>query len=341
MTTAQHKIGSGFGATSTAAEVLAGIDLTGRLVIVTGGYSGLGLETTRALTAAGAHVVVPARRRATAEEALRGFENVEIDELDLGDLDSVRAFAERFLASERGIDIFIGSAGIMASPETRVGPGWEAQFATNHLGHFALVNRLWPAFTPGARVVSVSSRGHHFGPVRFDDLNFEQGYDKWLAYGQAKTANVLFAVQLDKLARDRGVRAFALHPGRIMTDLVRYLDREELVAAGMLDSSGQVTGDVKTPEQGAATQVWAATSPQLDGLGGVFCEDCDIAEVSEGDAPGARDAHLDRQGTRLEASGHHGLAHALGIGHGLARARGHACPRRYTAETASTLAPST
>src|SRR3954468_23701422 len=142
MTTAQHKIGSGFGATSTASGVLAGIDLTGRLAIVTGGYSGIGLEKTRALTRAGAHVVVPARRRATAEEALRGFDNVEIDELDLGDLESVRAFAERFLASGRGIDVFIGSAGIMASPETRVGPGWEAQFATNHLGHFALVNRL-------------------------------------------------------------------------------------------------------------------------------------------------------------------------------------------------------
>ncbi|WIY02312.1 SDR family NAD(P)-dependent oxidoreductase [Amycolatopsis mongoliensis] len=295
MTTAQHKIGSGFGATSTAAEVLAGIDLTGKLAIVTGGYSGIGLETTRALTRAGAHVVVPARRRATAEEALRGFENVEIDELDLGNLDSVRAFAGRFLASGRGIDIFIGSAGIMASPETRVGPGWEAQFATNHLGHFALVNRLWPAFTPGARVVSVSSRGHHYGPVRFDDLEFRQGYDKWLAYGQAKTANVLFAVQLDKLAREHGVRAFALHPGRILTELVRHLDRQELVDAGMVDEAGQVTGGAKTPEQGAATQVWAATSPQLDGLGGVYLEDCEIAEPApaDGGRTGVKDYAID------------------------------------------------
>ncbi|MFI5592878.1 SDR family NAD(P)-dependent oxidoreductase [Amycolatopsis sp. NPDC051758] len=295
MATAQHKIGSGFGATSTAADVLAGIDLTGKLAIVTGGYSGLGLETTRALTQAGAHVVVPARRRATAEEALRGITDVEVDELDLADLDSVRAFAERFVASGRGIDVFIGSAGIMAAPETRVGPGWEAQFATNHLGHFALVNRLWPAFNPGARVVSVSSRGHHFGPVRFDDLNFGQGYDKWLAYGQAKTANVLFAVQLDKLGREHGVRAFALHPGRIMTDLVRYLDRQELVDAGMLDADGEVTGDVKTPEQGAATQVWAATSPQLDGLGGVYLEDCAIAEIAPADGArsGVRDYAVD------------------------------------------------
>jgi NAD(P)-dependent dehydrogenase (short-subunit alcohol dehydrogenase family) len=295
MTTAQHKIGSGFGATSTASEVLAGIDLSGKLAIVTGGYSGIGLETTRALTRAGAHVVVPARRRATAEEALRGIGNVELDELDLGDLGSVRAFAERFVASGRGIDVFIGSAGIMASPETRVGPGWEAQFATNHLGHFALVNRLWSAFTDGARVVSVSSRGHHYGPVRFDDLDFGQGYDKWLAYGQAKTANVLFAVQLDKLGRDHGVRAFSLHPGRILTDLVRHLDRRELIDAGMVDETGQVTGGAKTPEQGAATQVWAATSPQLDGMGGVYLDDCDIAgpAPADGTRAGVRDYAVD------------------------------------------------
>jgi NAD(P)-dependent dehydrogenase (short-subunit alcohol dehydrogenase family) len=295
MTTAQHKIGSGFGATSTAAEVLAGVDLTGELAIVTGGYSGIGIETTRALTQAGAHVVVPARRRAPAEEALRGIGNVEVDELDLADLDSVRAFAGRFVASGRGIDAFIGSAGIMALPETRVGPGWEAQFATNHLGHFALVNRLWPAFHPGSRVVSVSSRGHHYGPVRFDDLNFEQGYDKWLAYGQAKTANVLFAVQLDKLGREHGVRAFAVHPGRILTDLVRHLGHQELVDAGMVDETGQVTGGAKTPEQGAATQVWAATSPQLDGLGGVYLEDCDVAEPApaDGTRTGVRDYAID------------------------------------------------
>lgn len=295
MTTAQHKLGSGFGATTTAAEVLAGLDLTGELAIVTGGYSGIGLETTRALTDAGAHVVVPARRRATAEKALQGFENVEVDELDLGDLESVRTFAERFLASGRGIDVLIGSAGIMAAPETRVGPGWEAQFATNHLGHFALVNRLWPAFGAGARVVSVSSRGHHYGPVRFDDLDFERGYDKWLAYGQAKTANVLFAVELDRLARGRGVRAFALHPGRILTELVRHLDRQELVDAGMVDETGRVTGGAKTPEQGAATQVWAATSRQLDGLGGVYLEDCDVAEPAPADGTrvGVKDYAVD------------------------------------------------
>jgi NAD(P)-dependent dehydrogenase (short-subunit alcohol dehydrogenase family) len=286
MTTAQHKIGSGFGATSTAGDVLDGIDLTGRLAVVTGGYSGLGFETTRALAGAGARVVVPARRVSRAREALTGLDGVEVDQLDLGDLDSVRGFAERFLASGRTVDLMIDNAGIMACPETRVGPGWEAQFATNHLGHFALVNRLWPAIEAGgARVVSVSSRGHHFSGMRWEDVHWREGYDKWQAYGQAKTANVLFAVHLDRLARDRGVRAFALHPGGILTPLQRHLPKEEMVERGWIDENGAPLNPAgfKTPEQGAATQVWAATSPQLEGLGGVYLEDCDIAEPA---APG-------------------------------------------------------
>ncbi|MER6568275.1 SDR family NAD(P)-dependent oxidoreductase [Streptomyces sp. NPDC001093] len=306
MSTAQHKIGSGFGATSTADDVLEGIDLTGKLALVTGGYSGIGLETTRALAKAGAQVVVPARRPATAEQALSGISGVELDELDLGDLDSVRGFSERFLASGRTIDMVIDSAGIMACPETRVGPGWEAQFATNHLGHFALVNRLWPAIAPGgARVVSVSSRGHHFSGIRWDDIHWRQGYDKWEAYGQAKTANVLFAVQLDKLGRDAGVRAFALHPGGIITPLQRHLPKEEMIERGWIDEDGNVLNPegFKTPPQGAATQVWAATSPQLDGLGGVYLEDCDIAEPApEDDAErfGVKDWAIDpEQAARL------------------------------------------
>ncbi|MFB9908526.1 SDR family NAD(P)-dependent oxidoreductase [Allokutzneria oryzae] len=304
MTTPQHKIGSGFDARSTAADVLDGIDLTGKLAVVTGGYSGIGLETTRVLAEAGAHVVVPARRPATAVEALEGIEGVETDELDLGDLDSVRGFAERFLSSGRGIDILINSAGIMACPETRVGPGWEAQFATNHLGHYALVNRLWPVFAEGARIVSVSSRGHHFSGIRWDDVQFERGYDKWAAYGQAKTANVLFALHLDGLAKEHGVRAFSLHPGRIQTNLGRHLELQELIDMGMFDQDGNVIGEVKTIEQGAATQVWAATSPQLDGKGGVYCEDCDIAEPApaDGERVGVRDYAADpEQAARLWA----------------------------------------
>ncbi|MFG1643071.1 SDR family NAD(P)-dependent oxidoreductase [Amycolatopsis sp. NPDC049252] len=286
MTTAQHKIGSGFGAGTTAAEAVAGIDLTGMLAVVTGGYSGIGLEATRALTGAGAQVVVPARRRETAEQALDGLTNVEVDELDLGDLESVRGFAGRFLATGRRIDLLVTNAGIMACPETRVGPGWEAQFATNHLGHFALVNRLWPAVAEGARVVALSSRGHHNSPIRWDDVMFAQGYDKWAAYGQAKTANVLFAVQLDKLGAEKDVRAFALHPGGIMTPLQRHLSRAEMVERGWMDEAGTMLVEFKTPEQGAATTVWAATSPQLAGLGGLYLEDCDVAELSPEDAGG-------------------------------------------------------
>lgn len=296
MTTSQHKIGSGFGYRSTADEVLGGINLTGKLAVVTGGYSGLGLETTRALSRAGAHVVVPARRPETAKEAIDGIANVEVDSLDLADLDSVQEFAERFLASGRTIDLLINNAGIMACPETRVGPGWEAQFATNHLGHFALVNRLWPALVAdgGARVVSVSSSGHRLSDIRWDDPQFEQGYDKWAAYGQAKTANVLFAVQLDAVGKEHGVRAFALHPGGILTPLQRHMQREEMVERGWVDADGNLTNPAfKSPEEGAATQVWAATSPQLDGLGGVFCEDCEISEVSTDDAPGVRPYAID------------------------------------------------
>jgi len=303
-TAAQHRIGSGFGATTTAAEVLAGVDLTGRLAVVTGGYSGLGLETTKALAAAGAHVVVPARRPDVAKEALDGIDGVETDELDLADLDSVAAFAQRFLASGRDIHITIDSAAVMACPETRVGPGWEAQFATNHLGHFALVNRLWPAIARGrGRVASVSSRGHHRSAIRWDDVQFATGYEKWQAYGQAKTANALFAVQLDALGRDSGVRAFSLHPGGILTPLQRHLPKEEQVAMGWIDESGNPVNPAgfKTPEAGAATQTWAVTSPQLDGMGGLYLEDCDVAEpAAEAGARGVRPYAVDpEQAARL------------------------------------------
>jgi NAD(P)-dependent dehydrogenase (short-subunit alcohol dehydrogenase family) len=289
MSSPQHAIGSGFGRKSTASDVVDGIDLTGTVAIVTGGYSGIGLETTRAFAQAGAHVVVPARRPDVAAAAVADIGPVEVDQLDLGDLASVHAFADRFLASGRAVDVIVDNAGIMACPETRVGPGWEAQFATNHLGHFALVNRLWPAIAAGGgRVVSVSSAGHRRSGIRWDDVQFEHGYDKWLAYGQAKTANVLFALHLDGLGERDGVRAFSLHPGGILTPLQRHLAKDEMVAFGWIDEDGNVIArGFKTPEQGAATSAWVATSPQLDGMGGVYCEDCDIAEPAADDSTGS------------------------------------------------------
>ncbi|MGW0815854.1 oxidoreductase [Streptomyces viridiviolaceus] len=280
MTTSQDPIGSGFGATSTAQEVLRGLDLSGKLAVVTGGYSGAGLATTRALAEAGAHVVVPARRPAAAAHAVEGIDRAEVDEMDLADLDGVRGFATRFLESGRTIDILINNAGIVADRRRLVGPGWEAHFAVNHLGHYALVNLLWPAIAAGGgRVVALSSVGHRRSGIRWDDLWFEHGYDMWTAYGQSKTASILFALHLDRLGRSRGVRAFSVHPGAVSTPMMAGLPRQELVEHGWGDARGNLNEAVlKTPEQGAATQVWAATSPLLDGMGGVYCEDCDIAE---------------------------------------------------------------
>jgi NAD(P)-dependent dehydrogenase (short-subunit alcohol dehydrogenase family) len=284
MTTPQQKIGSGFGAQSTAAEVVDGIDLSGKLAVITGGYSGVGIETTRALVDAGASVVVPARRPDHARAELDGIENVEVGELQLDDQDSVRAFAEGF---DRPIDLLINNAGVMASPLFRVGPGWEGQFATNHLGHFTLTNLLWPRLNEGARVVELTSAAHRITGIRWDDMQFERDpYDKWQAYGQSKTANSLFALQLDQFGQDQGIRAFAVHPGGIMTPLQRHLSREEMQASGWIDEDGKVLVEFKTPEQGAATSVWAATSPQLEGMGGVYCADCDIADVVESIQPG-------------------------------------------------------
>ncbi|WP_031466338.1 SDR family NAD(P)-dependent oxidoreductase [Sciscionella sediminilitoris] len=298
MTKRQRPIGSGFGYRSTAAEVLRGLDLSGRLALVTGGYSGIGLATSRALHEAGATVLVPARRPEQARRALAGLDRVEIAALDLAEQRDIRAFAEGFLAQGRGIDIAIGSAGLMECPETRVGPGWEAQFAVNHLGHFALFGLLWPALARGggARVVLVSSLAHHFSDIRWADPQFTTGYDRTLAYGQAKTANVLCAVRFDAIGAEHGIRAFAVHPGPILTGLQRHLSRAEMIERGWVDAEGTVVDpDFKTPEQGAATQVWAATAPRLREIGGVYCEDCEIAEPApqDGTLRGVRSYALD------------------------------------------------
>lgn len=284
----QTPIGSGFDAGTTAQQALAGSDLRGKTVIVTGGYSGIGLETVRVLVDAGAQVIVPARDPEKAERNLSGIIGVEHASLDLLDPISIDRFAENFLASDRALNLLINSAGIMATPLQRDTRGFEAQFATNHLGHFQLTARLWPALREanGARVVSVSSLGHRLSPVHFDDPQFEhRPYDNWLAYGQSKTANALFAVALDRRGKAEGVRAFSVHPGEILTDLIRYLDKDDLAFVGALDEHGNIrsASHYKSPEQGAATSVWCAVSPQLEGMGGLYCEDCDVAASSQDD----------------------------------------------------------
>ncbi len=318
MTTAQRPLPSGFTEFTTAEEACTGRSLTGTTAIVTGGYSGIGTETTRVLTAAGATVVVPARSLDKARTNLAGIPRVEIAEMDLLDPASIERFAAGFLASGRPLHILVNSAGIMACPLSRDARGYETQFAANHLGHFHLAARLWPALVraQGARVVAVSSRGHRFGGVDFDDPNFQRrDYDKWKAYGQSKTANALFALALDQRGEASGVRAFSVHPGAIMTDLGRHLTEEDYKAFGIthlpngeVEFSGDSPWRFKTVPQGAATSVWCATSAQLDGKGGVYCEDCDIAPaIDDGDlttagvAPWAHDpAFADRLWTLSE-----------------------------------------
>jgi NAD(P)-dependent dehydrogenase (short-subunit alcohol dehydrogenase family) len=286
LATLQKAIGSGFGAASTAGDVIKGIDLSGKIAIVTGGYSGIGVETARALRSAGARVIVPTRDREKAIRALDGID-VEVEAMDLLDQASIDAFAERFVASGQPLHILVNSAGIGGAPLTRDARGYELHFATNHLGHFQLAMRLWPALRQanGARVVAVSAWAHSRAPIVFEDPNFEhREYVSWMAYGQSKTANILFALALDERARAYGVRAFSLHPGSIVsTGLSKYVPSELLRAVGLVDEDGNPIIDpaknMKTVEQGAATSVWCATSPQLDGMGGVYCHNCDIAPL--------------------------------------------------------------
>jgi NAD(P)-dependent dehydrogenase (short-subunit alcohol dehydrogenase family) len=287
---------SGFAARTDGADVIADIDLTGKTAIVTGGYSGIGLETVRALAAKGVAVVVPVRSPEKATENLAGVEgDVKTAPLDLADLASVRSFSESMLGELNRLDLLINNAGIMASPESRVGPGWESQFGVNHMGHFALTNALLPLIerTPGARVVALSSTAHKMADIRWDDIQFQSGeYDKWQAYGQAKTANALFANALSRRLADKDALAFSVHPGGIFTPLQRHLPQEEMIAFGWLDENGEPTemakAGFKTPEQGTSTTLWAATSAKLEGKPGVYCEDCDIATPTDPDSPMAR-----------------------------------------------------
>lgn len=280
----QRRVDSPFGARSTAAQVIAGHDLTGRTALVTGGYSGIGLETVRALTGAGARVLVPARDAARARTALAGLERVEVLALDLADPASAAACAAIVRERVEALDLLICNAGIMACPEQRTPSGRELQFATNHLGHFVLANGLADLMKgrEGARLVMLSSVAHMVSPVDFDDPDFtKRAYEKWTAYGQSKTANALFALGFNAHHAGDGVEAFSVHPGGIMTGLQRDMDEAEMRALGWIEADGSVNARFKSVEEGAATTVWAAVSPLLTRRGGAYCEDCNIAEPAQ------------------------------------------------------------
>ncbi len=275
---------SGFGRDTTTEEVLDGIELAGVLVLITGGSSGLGAESARALAAKGARVIVTARNtekaRGVADEiTVRTGASIEIEELELGSFTSIRAFADRVNRRDDKIDIVINNAGVMACPWGRTENGFELQFGTNHLGHFLMTNLITPSLADGGRIVSLSSSGHRFSAIVFEDINFEnRDYDKWLSYGQAKTANALFAVGLNKRLASRDIEAFSVHPGAILTDLARHLTEEDW----KMFREQQATGTLvpKTVEQGAATQVYTATAPEIAGNGGAYLADCAVCEVT-------------------------------------------------------------
>lgn len=284
----QKPIGSGFSAISSAEEVIQGKDLTGKLAIVTGGNTGIGLETSKTLTQAGASVIVPARDLEKAKRNLDGIPNIEIHRMDLINPESIDAFAESFITSGRPLHLLINNAGIMWVPLRVDSRGIESQLATNYLAQFQLTARLWPALlkAQGARVVNVSSQGHQFGTFHFEDPNFNsRPYDTLKAYGQSKTACNLFSMELDKRAQQFGVRAYSLHPGSIGgTELAREAPLELFQKMGFVDEKGmmnpEVMASLKTIPQGAATTVWCATSPLLDGIGGVYCEDVEVASIA-------------------------------------------------------------
>ena len=280
-----------FGPSTTTEDVLDGIDLRGTVALVTGGSSGLGQETARALANHGAHVVLTARDVPKGEKVAAdirqatGNAAVDVAELELGSLAGIRAAADRILARYPRFDLLINNAGVMACPFAKTADGFELQFGSNHLGHFLFTLLLVPALRRGTatRIVNLSSRGHHIAPVDFDDLHFERRpYDKWQSYGQAKTANVLFTVGLERRLGGDGIHAFAVHPGAIMTELGRHLQLEDIQYLQTRSRGMQF----KTVEQGAATSCFAATAPELAGRGGSYLEDCHVAAVDDAaDAP--------------------------------------------------------
>jgi len=282
-----------FGATSTTEDVLSGVNLKGKRILVTGVSAGIGVETARSLAAHGAHVVGAARDLAKAEaataqlrkDAAAGGGSFELIELDLASLKSVRACAEKLLAKGELFDVVIANAGVMATPFAQTLDGFETQFGTNHLGHFVLVNRIAPLIRKGGRLISLASSGHRFSNVNLEDPNFERTqYEPFVAYGRSKTANILFAVAFDERHRKRGVRAAAVHPGGIQTELGRHMNPGQLQTMveqmnKQLAAEGKAPFQFKTIPQGAATSVWAGVVAPADEIGGRYCENCHVGQI--------------------------------------------------------------
>lgn len=305
----QNPIDFGFGPETTVSDVIAEANLTGKIAIITGGYTGIGLETTKTLANAGATVIVPARSLEKAKENLKGQKNVEIEEMDLMDKDSIDGFVKRFVSSGRPLHLLINNAGIMFVPLRRDKRGFESQLATNYLANFQLTQGLWEALKKanGARVLNISSQGHQFAAFDFEDPNFEnREYETLAAYGQSKTAVNLFTLELDNKAKAHGVRAYAIHPGNIWgTELLREAPMATLQQFGFYDENEEpveeVVSSLKTIPQGAATTVWAATSSSLDEIGGVYLEDVDVAELAnseEGLTSGVKPYSLDESSAK-------------------------------------------
>lgn len=286
------RITSPFGAFTEALEVIRGHDLGGRRAIVTGAASGIGIETARALAAAGAETVLAVRNPSAGAEAAAainaslGDARVRVENLDLANLHSVHAFADRW--GSLPLNLLVNNAGVMATPQGVTADGFETQIGANHFGHYALTRRLLPALEKGApaRVVQLSSIGHRRSVIHFEDIHYRtRPYDKWEAYGQSKTANALFAVAFNRRHAGRGITANAVMPGGIMTGLQKHMPQEEKIAFGWIDADGNIAQGFKTASQGASTSVWAAVGPELEGIGGLYLEDCAEAEPWSSERP--------------------------------------------------------